>query len=401
MPWYEYEGLTPGGTAIVGRIEAFDSDRASEELSRIQVDVREIRQADKVAPQRSPLSDDDLIFFNEQLASLAQAGIALDEGLAQLARDLDSSRLRRWIEEVVEDLRRGVPIDQAIEKREAGLPLFYSRVIQAGVQSGELPATLLNLNQHLRLAGNTRRMLWEVVSYPLIVIVLAISISSFFYGFMVPRMREIFADFGTELPGITLLVLTVGDYYWMILAGLIAIPLGVALLWQMLRLSPEGLALREQVMLGLPVVGRVYRASLVARFFRAVATSVASGIPLPQAMRMGSAATGSRLLMSDAEQLAGEVEQGRSIFVANQSTRLIPPLFGFCVQVAVGREALPLAIGQLARSYEDRAVHTQSLIRIILFPALVAMVGVFLAIGVLAMFMPLVSLINAVSGGGY
>lgn len=400
MPWFEYEGQTPGGTAIAGRIEAVEPERARQELARLQIDVRELRQAAEPHRQKAGLSEDDLIFFNEQLASLAEAGIALDEGLAQLARDLSSSRLRRWIEELVEDLRRGVPVDQAVGKREAGLPILYSRVIRAGIESGELPATLLNLNQHLRLSGDTRRVLWELTSYPVIVLVLALGVASFFYGFIVPHAKEIFVDFGTTLPAVTRLMIEIGDNYWIILLGIGAVLAGLALFWQLLRLSPPGLAFRESLILALPVIGRVHRASVVARFFRAVATSIATGIPLPQAMRLAGGATGSRLLGRDAEFLADEVEQGRSIFVANQSTALIPPLFGFCVQVAVGREALPVAIGQLARSYENRAMHTQAMLRVLLFPSLVILLGGFLGVGIVAMFLPLVSLINCVSGGG-
>lgn len=399
MPWFEYEGLTPGGTAIAGRVEAMDADRARTSLAQMQIDVREVRAAGAPPKPASGLSEDDLVFFNEQLASLAEAGIALDEGLAQLARDLDSSRLRAWIEEIVEDLRRGVPIDQAIEKREAGLPLLYSRVIRAGIQSGELPATLLNLNQHLRLTGTTRRMLWELVSYPLLVIFLALTIASVFYGFIVPQFREIFADFGTRLPSLTLMMLTIGEHYWTILAIVLVVIAAAALAWRLLRASSRGQAIRESITLSLPVVGWVHHASLVARFLRAVATSLATGIPLPQAMRLGAGATGSTRLMQDAERLADEVEQGRSIFVANQSTQLVPPMFGFCVQVATGRDALPLAISQLARSYENRAIHTQVLLRVLLFPILIIIVGVFLAMGILAMFLPLVSAINTVSGG--
>jgi type II secretory pathway component PulF len=400
MPWFEYEGLTPGGTLIAGRIEALDSERARQELAQLRIELRELRQSEAPPRQKAGLTEDDLMFFNEQLASLAQAGIALDEGLAQLARDLSSSRLRHWIEEVVQDLRRGIPIDQAIAVREAGLPLLYSRVIRAGIESGELPATLLNLNQHLRLSGDTRRVLWELVSYPIIVLLMAIGIASFFYGTIVPHAKELFKDFGVTLPAITVMMIDIGDHYWSIMLTVGIVVSGLVLIWYLMRLSAAGLACRESCILAIPVIGRVYRASVVARFFRAVATSVATGIPLPQAMRLAGGATGSHLLGRDAEQLASEVEQGHSIFVANQSTNLIPPLFGFCVQVAVGRDALPTAIGQLARSYENRAVHTQAMLRVLLFPALIIIMGSILAVGILAMFLPLVTLINCVSGGG-
>ncbi len=399
MPWFEYEGLTPGGTAIAGRVEAADRERAGEDLAGMQMEVREIRKADAPPKRAAPLSEDDLIFFNQQLASLAEAGIALDEGLAQLARDIESPRLRRWIVELVHDIRRGIPIDQAIAARERGLPLLYSRVIRAGIASGELPATLLNLNQHLRLAGNTRRMIWELASYPLLVAALAVTIVSGLFLMVVPRFHDIFVDFGTELPGLTVLLLAIADNYPTIMLVFALVVAGVILGWRWLRLSRTGLAIRESIIFAAPVVGKVYRASLIARFLRAVSTAVATGVPLPQAMRLGADATGSKYLIDDAEHLAGEVERGQSVFVANQSARIIPPLFGFCVQVAVGRDTLPTAIGQLARSYENRAVHAQFVLQAMLFPLLVMVLGCIVGIMIVAMFLPLVHLINCVSSG--
>ncbi len=400
MPWFEYEGLTPGGTAIAGRVEAANRERALDDLTQMRIEARELRSVEPPKRSRATLSEDDLVFFNEQLASLAEAGIALDEGLAQLARDIESPRLQGWINGLVADLRRGLPLDRAIAAREQGLPLLYSRVIRAGIDSGELPATLLNLNQHLRLAGNVRRLIWEVASYPLLVAGITLTVISAFFLLVTPHMKEIYLDFGTRLPAATILLLTISENYPFILLTGVCVVGGLVALWISLRSSEAGLAIRESVMMSIPVVGRVYRASLIARFLRSVATAVATGIPLPQAMRLGGGATGSVRLAADAERLAKETEQGRSIFVASQTAGIIPPLFGFCVQVAVGRDALPTAIGQLARSYENRAYHAQSMLRTLLFPLLVLVLGGFVAFAIVAMFLPLVTLINCVSTGG-
>lgn len=399
MPWFEYEGLTPGGTAIAGRVEAATREQAVEDLALMQVQVYTLSEPVPPPRRSAKLSEEDLVFFNQQLASLAEAGIALDDGLAQLAADVDSPRLRQWIEDLVMDLRRGIPLDQAIAAREQGLPLLYSRVIRAGIESGELAATLLNLNQHLRLAGATRRMVWELASYPLLVGVLALTVVSAFFVMVAPQFREIFMEFGTQLPALTSLMMDIADHYPTIMLVMILTTVALVIGWMSLRMSPTGLAIRESIIFRFPAIGRVHRASLIARFLRAVATAVATGIPLPQAMRLGAGATGSRALIKDAERLASEVEQGHSLFAANQSARLIPPLFGFCAQVAMGREALPTAIGQLAKSYENRAMHTQFLLRVSLFPLLVIVLGGFLLCAVSAMFLPLVHLINSVSGG--
>jgi len=397
MPWFEYEGLTPGGTAIAGRVEARDREAATDSLYQMQIEVRELTSAPPPPSRPAGIGEQDLVFFNEQLASLADAGMALDEGLAQLARDVESPRLRRWIDRLVEDLKRGVPLDKAIEANERGLPVLYSRVIRAGIQSGHLSGTLLNLNQHLKLRGKTRQLLWETLSYPVVVAVAAVLLMTGIFTLVIPQFRTIFEDFGTELPLMTMLLLRMA-MGWPTILVIGGVVIGLCLLvWHVLRYSKFGHGIRERVTLALPVIGRVYRASLIARFLRSVSTAVATGIPLPEAVRLGAGATGSVLLSRDAEYLAGEVEAGQSVFVANQSARLIPALFGFAVQVASSREALPQAIAQLAGSYENRAAHSHNLLRSFLFPLTVVVLGGLIGFVVIGMFLPLVTLINSVS----
>ena len=400
MPWFEYKGLTPGGTLVAGRLEAAGHDVATEELKRMQVSVRELNAAAAPARETARLTGEDLIFFNEQLASLADAGIALDEGLAQLARDVESPTLRKWIEGIVADLRSGRTLEQAIAEREQGLPILYSQVVRAGVQSGELASTLLNLNQHLRLTGNTRRIIWETASYPLTVLALALAIVCLMFMFVIPQFASIYRDFDTQLPAITEAVLHMVYDFPQIVTLLIVVVVGAVLVWHVLRLSKRGRSLREKCVFSLPIVGQIYRSSLIARFLRAVSTSIATGIALPEALRLGAGATGSTTLIDDAEFLAGEVERGESVFVANQSARTIPPLFGFCVQTAVSRNALPEALAKLAHAYEQRAVHNQSMMRTLLFPLIIVALGGFVGLVIIALFLPLVSLIQCMSGGG-
>jgi type IV pilus assembly protein PilC len=398
VPWFEYEGLAPGGTAVAGRIEAESHEAARRVLSEtMQVTLGEVRTAE-VRPAKAPISAEEFQFFNEQLASLASAGLALDEGLQQLARDVDSPRLRRFIDDVVSDLRRGEPLEQAIGKHEAQLPVLYSRVIRAGIQTGRLPETLLDLNQHLRLMGQTRQVLWEILSYPVLLLAVGLTIVSVFFLAVVPQFRVIFSDFGTDLPAPTALLMAVSEGFptILIVGGLILACVVIG--WRLLPRLPRGRPIREWILARVPIVGRVYRASLVSRFVRSVATGVQAGIPLPDALRLAGGVTGSPGLGAEADRVAAAVEQGGSIFNATQLCVWIPVIFGYTVQVALGRDALPAALLQLSESYESRATHYQSMLKVVLFPGVVIFVGGLMALGVIGLFMPMVCLINAVSG---
>ncbi|GJM26760.1 MAG: pilus assembly protein PilC [Phycisphaerae bacterium] len=398
MPWFEYECMTRAGTAVSGKLEARDHEHAMESLTQMDLDVREVRPADKPPPPAIKISNDDLIFFNEQLGSMANAGIALDQGLAQMAKDLESPTLRRFVEALVADLRAGATVEQALSRHETQLPVLYSQVIKAGVQSGDLSSTLFQLNQHLRLAKNTRRILWESISYPLMVMAIGVTVISIFFMMVVPPLKEIFEDFDTALPWLTQLLLTIGDHYTTILAICGGLLLATVLGWQLLRFTPGGRDFKDSFILSLPVIGRVYSASLLARFMRSVSSAITSSVPLPESLRIGAASTGCRSLMRDARLLADVAEQGRSIYEASQSTRMVPPLFGYCVQSAKARDALPQSLNSLAAAYEDRAVHSQSMIRVVLFPLMIVFVGLVMGVGAFASILPLISLIQSMSG---
>ncbi len=398
MPWFEYECMTSAGTAVSGKLEARDHAQAMETLTQMNLDVREVRPADKPPPPAIRVSNDDLIFFNEQLASMADAGIALDQGLSQMARDIESPSLKRWVESLVADLRAGATVEEALSRHESQLPVLYSQVIKAGVASGDLGSTLFQLNQHLRLTKNTKRILWESISYPLMVLAVGLLITSVFFLMVVPPLKELFADFDTALPVLTQMLLTIGDYYPTILAVIGGLVLIAILGWQFLRFTPAGRDFRSGIILSLPVLRRVYSASLLARFMRSVASAVTANVPLPESLRLGAAATGCRRFMRDATLLANVAEQGRSIYEASQSTRMIPPLFGYCVQSAKARDALPQSLNSLAAAYEDRALHSQSMIRVLAFPIMIIFVGLVIGLGAFASILPLISLIQSMSG---
>jgi len=398
MPWYEYEGQCAGGTAISGRIEAASREAAQDLLTQnLTITLNDLRTGPSPPPS-APISENEFLFFNEQLASLASAGLALDEGLQQLARDVESKRLKTFIEAVVADLRRGEPLDQAVAKHESRLPVLYGQVIRAGMKSGQLPATLLGLNQHMRLMAQTRRVLWETVSYPLFVLVAGFVILSVFLLKVVPQFKAIFADFGTRLPGPTVLMLEMADNFPAIAIGVGVCIAVIAGGWHLLRLWPRGRWFREELISRLPLIGQLYRASLVTRFVRTMSTSVRLGMPLPDSLRLAGGTTGSPHLSGEADRLAEAVERGEPIFAAGQLCTWIPGLFGYTVQVASGRDVMPAALAQLAESYESRAMHLQSMVKAVVFPLVVIGTGVFIAFGVMGLFLPLVSLVNAVGG---
>jgi type IV pilus assembly protein PilC len=353
----------------------------------------------KTPPAKRPLASGDFIFFNEQLASLANASICLDEGLRQLGQDVHSRRLRSVLAAMADDIEKGRSLPEALDRHASQMPPFYSRVVRAGVQSGQLPATLLNLSNHLRLVAETRRLLAEALTYPAIVLILAFGLFSGVIMFVVPQFAETFDDFGVRLPMLTTMMIALSQALpKILLVGLIlllALWLGLAGLGH----SAAGLLWRERLVLRIPLVGMLIRNSLQARFLRSMAFAVDAAVPLPEAIRLSGESTGSPALMRDAERAAAQLEKGVPVEQSCQQARILPAMFGYFASLKGDAASLRDGLIQLAGACETRAAHSQSMLRG--WTAPLAVIGVGIAIGLLivALFMPLVQLVQSVSGG--
>lgn len=395
MKQFDYTAQCEGGTAINGTIEAADGDEALKRLLAMHLSNIELDTA-KTPPKRRTIHRDDFIFFNEQLASLASTGLCLDAGLRQLGKDIRSPRLRRVLNETANDLEKGVPLDEALENRAAQLPALYGRVVRAGVQSGQLPGTLLNLSHHLRLIAETRRLVVEALAYPAVILVLATGMVTAIMLLLVPQFAEIFIDFDATLPIVTLAIIELAKHLPQVLSVTGAVLVLLVLTWWLMCLGARGRLIREKLLLAIPALGAVVRNSIRARFLRAMAFSVSSGITLPEALRLSAEATASPAASVESEQIAERIEQGESAYEACQHTNVIPAMFGYVVVVNTDRNNLEEGLIQLSNAYESRAVQSQSLLRAWLAPLAVLFVGFVIGMCILALFMPMVSLLQSI-----
>lgn len=397
MTPYEYSARCANGAAVRGTIEAADENSALAQLVGMgltNVTVGTIRRP----TFRKPIGTDDFIFFNDQLASLASAGMALDVGLRLLARDVHSSKLRETIEAISADLERGTPLDQAIERQSDRLPPLYGRVLSAGLASGQLSATLFNLSNHLRFVGQTRRLIVHALAYPLLVCLLAFGVACAFMIYVVPDFESIFEDFNVSPPVTTQLLISASHGLPMVLLILGCVVAGITFLILLSNLSPRGRLARQRLAVRIPLLGRLLLDSLRARLLRGLAQGVASGLPLPEALRLAADATGNLAGIAESEAAAKVIESGGSALQAMSDTRFIPPILGYTFSVARSPEDTRDALIQLAEGYSARALHTQFALRTWLPALAIFMVGVFVALIIFGLFLPVVNLVNSVAG---
>lgn len=398
MAIFEYNSLTSAGRLMKGTIEAGTPEEAGEMLEQMQLSVNSIEAA-KPQKLKTAIGRNEFLLFNQQLAAITKAGIPLERGLRELAADVGSKSMQKLIGDIAGELEAGVSIDEAFEKRQKRFPPLYGRILKAGVETGRLSEMLTSLNRHLDLANQTRRIIFEAMGYPAVILALSAAIITGVFVFIIPQFGPILSEMigGGDLPKLTQLFLGMARNvvpFWATVAFLVT---AVVLLFAACSSFGAGRRLKETLFLGIPVIGRVYHSSLLSRMAEAMAMMVSAGSDMPACLRLGSSSTGSEKLVLEGETLARQIEQGENILEAGQFCRVIPRLFLYSIQLGTQRNELQDNLYSLGRMYAEQARCGQARLQAILLPTMIIGVGGIVAMCVLSMFLPMVQVVSSLS----
>jgi type II secretory pathway component PulF len=400
MAIFRYNALTSAGRLMKGTLEAGSPEDARDLLGQMGLGVNSIERAKAERP-RTAIGRGEFLLFNQQLASITKAGIPLERGLRELARDVSSKSMRTLISDIAADMEAGVGIEEAFGKREKHFPPLYGRILKAGVETGRLSEMLTSLNRHLELAGHTRRIIFEAVSYPAVIFILASMIVTLVFTFIIPQFGVVLQEMiGGELNAVTRAVLGLAENVvplWMGVGVLVAILIAVL---AVLSASPSGRRLKEGMLLSVPVVGRLYHHSVLSRMAEAMAMLVGAGCDLPECLRLGAVATGSEKLVLDSDRLAGRIEQGTNLLEAGDLSGMLPRLFLYSAQLGAQRHELQDNLHSLGDMYADQARAGQTRLQAVLLPVMLVIVGGFMATIILAMFLPMIQVVTSLSAAG-
>jgi type IV pilus assembly protein PilC len=396
MSLFAYQSLTESGRLMTGTIEAGDPEQARQMLADMKLQVSELEKV-RESPVPAAVGKNDFLLFNQQLAALTKAGIPLERGLRELANDSGSGKMKRLILQIADELEQGIPLAQAMEKRRQYFPPLYANILKAGIETGRLSEMLTNLNRHMEIEQRTRRIVIESLSYPLFVLALAAVILTFLFAGIIPSFEEIVGDMtdgSRSFPALTYYIFVASHHVWhfwiIIGCGFLAL----AFLWKLLTLTVAGNRFLERVLLGVPLLGSAWRHGLLARLAQTMSVLVSSGSPMPLTVRLAGQSSGSLLLDRDCELLAGQIEQGSGILEGGMSCRILPRLFLYSVQLGAQRNSLPENLNGLGQMYVQRTHLLQGRVQTLLLPAMIIAVGIMIGLTVLAMFLPMIKIME-------
>lgn len=339
--------------------------------------------------------------FTRQLATLVDAGLPLLRGMRVLERQERHPTLKRVIGDMSVAVEGGSTFSEALAQHPKVFNRLYINMVKAGELGGVLEVVLNRLAEFMEKAQKIKGKVVAAMFYPVAVLVVATVILGILMVFVVPRFEQIFKDMleGRPLPGFTQLVLNISK---MIAGNFIATLLIVVAFFIALRLLVKtklGRHLFDKFKLHMPVLGPVITKVAIARFTRTLGTLVSSGVPILQALTIVKETSGNVIIGEAVAKVHESVKEGETITAPLDAANVFPPMVVSMVDVGEQTGALPEMLMKIADTYEDEVDNAVAAMTSLLEPIMIVFLAVVVGSIVIALFLPLIDLINQLGGG--
>ncbi len=353
----------------------------------------EARSAD-VRPRRASggVSRKAKVLFTTQFATLQDAGLPVLRSLKVLENQFKSGPMKRVVGEIGADVEAGSSLSEAVAKHPAVFDDLYVNMVRAGEASGALTIIFNRLATFMEKAEALRRRIKGAMIYPLMVMIIAITIVTFIMLFVVPKFEDAFAQLRGELPGMTRTLIDTSrwlvDHWYLI----VAVPLAFWGTLVVLSRNPAGRRWLDRLKLRLPLVGSVIHRSQVARFARTLGTLSASGVPLMQALEITGDAAGNVVVKEAVETVRAAVKEGEPIARPMAETGFFDDIVVNMVDVGEETGELDRMLMKIADNNDAEVDAQVANMTAVLEPALIVTMAVIVGFIVVSLYLPLLKL---------
>jgi type IV pilus assembly protein PilC len=343
-----------------------------------------------------PIRAKALALFTRQLATLVHAGVPLVRALGLLAQQEKNRRFREEIEDLAETIRAGGSLSDGLKRHPQTFDSLYRNMVRAGEAGGALPETLDRLARFMEKAERIKGKVAAALTYPLVVVVLALGIVAALMVFVVPKFEQIFAELlkGQPLPPLTRLVIAVSSF----VHGHAVLSVGLAIVlmtaFVMARRTEGGRRIGDRLLIRLPVLGTLMLKTAIARITRTLGTLLASGVPILEALVIARETSGNAWVADVITAARDRVEAGESLARPLEASGIFPGMV--TGMVAVGEETGQLAgmLGRIADGHEEEVDNAVASLTSLIEPLMIVILAVVVGTLVLALFLPIVSIIQ-------
>ena len=395
MPTFTYTARTSSGELKSATIDATTRDDAVAQLKRQRLTIVKVDE-NKPKKARGSIGMRDIVIFTRQFSTMINAGLPLVQALDILARQSENKALAQTVREVVFDVESGHTVADAMRKHPKAFTDLYTNMVAAGEQGGILDTILGRLAVFLEKNDALVRKVKGAMIYPSVIMgVAAIAIIVLLWK-VIPVFQDMFASVDLELPGPTKFVIGLSDllnnYWWALLAGAVAAVIGIK---QAYGTSGGRLAI-DKFLLKVPVLGDVIRKSSVSRFTRTLGTLISSGVSILDGLEITAKTSGNRVIQDAIMESRASIAGGESIAAPLQKSQVFPPMVISMISVGEQTGGLDEMLSKIADFYDDEVDAAVSGLLSLLEPIMIVFLGVVVGGMIVAMYLPIFDMVNAV-----
>ncbi len=432
MPTFQYEAVNAAGKAQKGTIEASNLDDAHAQLKNqgfFPTTVEESKLKGRAAKAeknkqkgKTPaeakkkgrgfslsigkVNTKKMTTFTRQLSTLQDAGLPLLRSIQILESQQRAGKLKNILVGVAEDVEAGTSLSEAMAKHPKAFDRLYSKMVAAGEVGGVLDIILQRLADFMEKGERLKRRIKGALIYPAVVISIAVLIVTGIMYFVIPKFQEIFNDFDVELPGLTLWLVDTSKWVagnatedqavpgavWILLS-----PFLLFAFYKLVRVTGPGKAVTDILFARLPVIGQLIRKTSIARFTRTLGTLISAGVPILEAILITRDTSGNYIYEKALTKVHDSIRDGETFAGPLGESKVCDPIVVNMIDVGEETGDLDIMLMKIADNYDEEVDVAVASLLSLLEPFMVVILGGIVGAIVLALFLPLVKMIESVS----
>ncbi|HTN58099.1 MAG TPA: type II secretion system F family protein [Protaetiibacter sp.] len=403
---WAYQARDGAGKLVKGKIEAPTESAAIDRMRTLGLSPVKVsesvagtglnREIEIGGGKRVGLKD--LAVLSRQAATMVAAGLSLLKTLSILAEQTENKKLKTTLSSVARDVEVGFALSDALGKHPRIFPPLMINMIRAGEIGGFLDGALNTIAVNYEKEAKLREQIKSAMTYPVMVLCMSVVAVIVMLIFIVPIFQKMFEGMGSELPLPTMMLV------WLSQSMVVVVPVGVivgvafSIWWNANKHTERVRKFVDPLKLKLPVFGKLIAKIAITRFCRNLADMVKAGVPILQALNIVGEASGNWVIENAAHNVANSVRVGKSLSGPLSEESVFPPMAAQMIAVGEDAGALDTMLSKVADFYDDEVKATTESLTSIIEPLLIAFLGVVVGGMVVALYMPIFSMISVVNG---
>ncbi len=392
---FSWEGKDKAGKVIRGEVRAASEAAVNATLRRQGIMVQKVKAVRR--KRGGKVTEKDIALFTRQLATMMKAGVPLLQSFDIVGKGAANPAVAKLLTDIRTDVETGSALAAAFRKFPLHFDALFCNLVQAGEQAGILETLLDRLATYKEKILAIKSKIKSALFYPIAIIAVAFIITAVIMIFVIPAFKEVFSNFGADLPAPTLVVMAISD--WFVANWYIVFPVIGAAIYGFLEAWKRSIGVQvfmDRMMLRLPVFGDLVRKSSIARWTRTLSTMFAAGVPLVEALDSVGGAAGNYVYAQATKQIKQEVATGTSLTAAMQNTGVFNNMVVQMVSIGEETGALDAMLGKVADFYEQEVDDAVEALSSLMEPVIMVVLGTLIGGMVIAMYLPIFKMGQAV-----